>query len=1432
MPPQQNQNTITPNSLELDPQISSSTGTYSAPVAAPDSNLAAYPNDAVVKAENPQTKSPRRVLRRTLMVLAALLILAAPFFIWSFYNSGRSNEANNLAELYPTTSIPLEEFVVSGSDFNNQNVTINGTLQANNSLILTPGEAPLNPTAGQMYYDQTSNVLAYYDGTGFVPVVGGDGQVTSLGGQSGAILLGNGLSFQDGTLNNSGVTSLQGVSGEVALSSGAGIAVDGLTVSNTGVIDLIAGNNVSVINHGDGTRTINVAATAGNVTTSGGTNGTIPLFTSGNNIQDSILTQSGAVVTVGGSLNLASALSVSNGGTGSTSLTTNGVLVGNGTNQVISVTTGIPNQCLRSTAGAPIWGSCGSGVTSLNGQSGGVSIANASGAGGVVTIDNASTATKGIARFNSTNFTAVGGDINTIQNINASATPTFAGINTSTITPSGTLNVAGDVLVQGDNVTIGTALLQGTLNLFDSSGNLATIQTAADLGNNIAYTLPTPSGAATSAEICLSTGNCAGAGSSITGGGTAGRLAMFDAAQNIVNSSILESAGSINILGAVSDFSIQGGGLAVGESGSNTAGAVAIYSDNGNSITLDVASGMSGNYTYSLPDVGQNAGICLTTGNCVGGGGGTAPSDAQYLTLATDPDLANERILAAGSNLTTTDGGAGGNFTIGTVQNPTFTTSVTTPLVQSSADLNINSTGAMTLNPGTGTTTVNGNIDLITGNQYQINGTQISSAALSNNNNLAKLSQSQTFTGNNNTFQNGADSTNAFAIQNALGTNIFNVDSTNGQIILGEDNVSTGQIAFNHQASSFTGTMLQGALTASRTYTLPDESGILCLQNSASCGFELAGNAFVQGGNAFGATGLLGTTDAQSLEVITNNTTRLTISASGAVENQGSLRNAGHVAIGANSSVSNNTLLSMDETFTSGTISGVDGIIRLNPGAADGNYHTGLKFQLQTDGGNAQNFTGGLRGATIFAQHNGTGTVNEIWGAELRVDNTNTGTVGSTVALRVESNNNSGGGTINDNYGLYINSQTAGTNDYAIYTNSGTVRFGDIVQTQTLGTADNNTQLCRNSQNQIATCSSSGSGASFVQGGNSFGATATIGTNDSNSLEVETNGTTQLTIAVGGATTFQNSVDSVAAFRVMNASTVPLFQIDTTNSRAYIGNPTADATGALLVLDTKNTAGDPTGANGGMYYNSNDDKFRCYEGGVWLNCIDSQVGVQSVRYTSSGTFDKADYPGMKAIIMEAVGAGGGGGGAASTGANQAAVGGGGGGGNYMRAYIPVNSLAPSETVTVGTGGAGGTAGANNGSAGGSTSFGSFCSTDGAGGGSGATATSSSSGAGTIYFGASSGGFSSGSFCDITSGSYGDNGTRVGDGGIGQMGNGGGSFFAGKLRAQTSSTGANGLIAGSTRPGAGGSGGFNFPNQATARTGGAGANGLVIITIIY
>ncbi len=67
-----------------------------------------------------------------------------------------------------------------------------------------------------------------------------------------------------------------------------------------------------------------------------------------------------------------------------------------------------------------------------------------------------------------------------------------------------------------------------------------------------------------------------------------------------------------------------------------------------------------------------------------------------------------------------------------------------------------------------------------------------------------------------------------------------------------------------------------------------------------------------------------------------------------------------------------------------------------------------------------------------------------------------------------------------------------------------------------------------------------------------------------------------------------------------------IFLVDSGGNQVKIGTSLPDAVGTVLILDNKNTSGDPTGSSatrGAMYYNSNLAKFRCFEGFQWKDCI-------------------------------------------------------------------------------------------------------------------------------------------------------------------------------------------------------------------------------------
>lgn len=100
---------------------------------------------------------------------------------------------------------------------------------------------------------------------------------------------------------------------------------------------------------------------------------------------------------------------------------------------------------------------------------------------------------------------------------------------------------------------------------------------------------------------------------------------------------------------------------------------------------------------------------------------------------------------------------------------------------------------------------------------------------------------------------------------------------------------------------------------------------------------------------------------------------------------------------------------------------------------------------------------------------------------------------------------------------------------------------------------------------------------------------------------------------VTSTTSITNNVGSgTSAFNVQGPSSDVYMRIDSTNDRLYVGNPTADGTAFLLILDSKNTTGDPTGVNGAMYYNSANDEFRAYHAGQWTT-------IQPVRYAYLST---------------------------------------------------------------------------------------------------------------------------------------------------------------------------------------------------------------------
>ncbi|HEX4662278.1 MAG TPA: hypothetical protein VH144_01555, partial [Candidatus Saccharimonadales bacterium] len=171
----------------------------------------------------------------------------------------------NANSRFGTVQIPLDQ-LISGKDLSLAgvaNVTINGSFQLNDGLQVAPSPQPNGAKAGQIYYDQGTNQLAYYNGSVFVYLTGASntpGGVQSLDGATGQLTLGNGLALNSQQITNSGVLSVQGQSGNVTFTAGPGIILNGTTFSNGGVVSIASGSpNVTVANDGNGNVTISVA---------------------------------------------------------------------------------------------------------------------------------------------------------------------------------------------------------------------------------------------------------------------------------------------------------------------------------------------------------------------------------------------------------------------------------------------------------------------------------------------------------------------------------------------------------------------------------------------------------------------------------------------------------------------------------------------------------------------------------------------------------------------------------------------------------------------------------------------------------------------------------------------------------------------------------------------------------------------------------------------------------------------------------------------------------------------------------------------------------------------------------------------------------------------------------------------------------------------
>jgi hypothetical protein len=142
---------------------------------------------------------------------------------------------------------------------------------------------------------------------------------------------------------------------------------------------------------------------------------------------------------------------------------------------------------------------------------------------------------------------------------------------------------------------------------------------------------------------------------------------------------------------------------------------------------------------------------------------------------------------------------------------------------------------------------------------------------------------------------------------------------------------------------------------------------------------------------------------------------------------------------------------------------GVDAGVVLSTAGSNGIW--GQRGQVYSTATGTQ--TGATYGIDGSINNAGSGTLNTATGIQAQIQNTSNGVIGTAVGVNISPATNSGGGSITNNYGLYIGNQTAGsTTNYAIFSNGGQSYFAGNIG---IGTTTISDQLTVNGNANLTT---------------------------------------------------------------------------------------------------------------------------------------------------------------------------------------------------------------------------------------------------------------------------------------------------------------------------------------------------------------------------
>ena len=598
----------------------------------------------------------------------------------------------------------------------------------------------------------------------------------------------------------------------------------------------------------------------------------------------------------------------------------------------------------------------------------------------------------------------------------------------------------------------------------------------------------------------------------------------------------------------------------------------------------------SANLTGALPALNGSALTNLTAGNLTGtlpALSGANLTNLNPTNLATGSGAVTLQAAAAAAititaNAASTWSTTAGNLTLnsggGTLVLGAATTTLQKSATAFTVDLNNAAASTLTITnaaAGVASLAVEGNVSIGAGQTYQVNGTQISSANLSNDAAITK--QGNTFNGNSQLVQTTAGGAYP-ALSGAAITNL-----TSGNLVGALPAISGASLTNLNPTNLATGSgavALQSAAATALTLT----------SNAAATWSTTAGNLTLDAGSgtiAFGAATTTLQKSGTALTIDLNNAAASTLTVTNAGAGTASLVVEGGVSIGAGQTYKvNGTQISSADLSNDAAIT------------KQGNTFNGATQLIQTTAGGAYPALSGANitaiNASNIAQGSGAVTLQSA-AATAMTFTANAASIWSTSAgqLTVQS----GSGT------LSFGSTTALTSTGALNIDSGTVNALNIgaganAKTVTLGNTTGGTTLNLNSGT----------------GGINLGDTANTKTIDIGG--VTNSGTDTINIATNGTLPDALNIGNNASGTRVIINGGPSTTTSGTNG-VIIGSATADATQVNLQLDSSSAFSETASTcsstvnQGAMYYNTAANVMRACVNGAWEDLVSTAgLGLQ------------------------------------------------------------------------------------------------------------------------------------------------------------------------------------------------------------------------------